>query len=370
MEGRGYVKTSPLDIYMKFDEAFRRRLDPNGNTWQVISAFMDEQSEDCVRQYPSGRNSIFDYKYRFANDFGARFTSKKGGASGRETLFEYANPECDLPGLQKMIGERQIDSGRELLSLLECKEDLTPHAVWTKLFLKKMINEGAKDLDVLSFNENLDLKGLSDNFEQLLTYIMDKQPIELCYKSFHSKCEVKKVHPYYLKMYNQRWFLVGLTLNEHRDETHPDEYYENYSFYALDRIEPLMANDGYTKRPAIRPWKGVAFRPSDEDFEDYFSDIVGVTPSPDGPQEVLLRFSLERFDYVRTKPIVGTQKIVKPGDVYYNAAFPTIKLKVHINRELVQRLLSFGEDLEVLAPDTLRETMAEKISLMAQKYQK
>lgn len=37
-----------------------------------------------------------------------------------------------------------------------------------------------------------------------------------------------------------------------------------------------------------------------------------------------------------------------------------VRLHLIVNRELVQLLLSFGPDVEVLAPQTLRDTLAEK----------
>jgi predicted DNA-binding transcriptional regulator YafY len=41
---------------------------------------------------------------------------------------------------------------------------------------------------------------------------------------------------------------------------------------------------------------------------------------------------------------------------------------VKINKELESQLLSFGEDLEVLAPADFRNHIAEKTKLMNQKY--
>ena len=47
---------------------------------------------------------------------------------------------------------------------------------------------------------------------------------------------------------------------------------------------------------------------------------------------------------------------------------PDEMLEVHINKELVQRLLSYGSDVTVLGPETLKQKMKEEIQKMADNY--
>ena len=44
-------------------------------------------------------------------------------------------------------------------------------------------------------------------------------------------------------------------------------------------------------------------------------------------------------------------------------------LRLVINPLLIQRILGFGEEVEVIAPQTLRESIKDSIQKMASKYQ-
>ena len=55
-------------------------------------------------------------------------------------------------------------------------------------------------------------------------------------------------------------------------------------------------------------------------------------------------------------------------DKQESADYAVITINVKINKELESQLLSFGEDLEVLAPTDFRNHIAEKTKLMNQKY--
>ena len=98
------------------------------------------------------------------------------------------------------------------------------------------------------------------------------------------------------------------------------------------------------------------------DFEEYFDDIVGVTFPKTGKKEmVILRFAHERFPYVTSKPLHHSQKIVNRDEC-------TISVEVIPNKELQQLLFSFGPDVEVLSPSSLREDIKAKIAELSTKY--
>ncbi|MCF0205523.1 MAG: WYL domain-containing protein [Muribaculaceae bacterium] len=377
--GRQNVTTKHFEIIRVFDDAFRRQLNDEGNRWQDIQRFLLQRMEEDNRRYPCSRGQIFEYKYFFENTLGAKF---KAGRNNRSTIFNYEDRNCVLKELQKLVGTNKKDGGQTLLDILEESRDNSALAVWTRIFLRKMLNEGESELDVLSFYENLHAKGL-EHFETLLKHILNKQPIKLFYKPRNKKEQlangdnvtmheakkyVKCVHPYFLKNYNMRWYLVCRSLD--KILKNKNIYKDDYQFIALDCIDDLKWSNGDIKVPAITLWHGEPFIECDEDFADFFSDMIGVTLSPEGPQEVILRFSKQRFDYVATKPMAGTQKILPQGHKFYDSTHPTISLYVHITKELVQQVLSFGDDIEVIAPESLRQEIAAKIHKMAKKYEK
>ena len=118
----------------------------------------------------------------------------------------------------------------------------------------------------------------------------------------------------------------------------------------MDRIEEMV----YSDTPYIRN--------TNIDFEEYFDDIVGVTFPKTGKKEmVILRFAHERFPYVTSKPLHHSQKIVNRDEC-------TISVEVIPNKELQQLLFSFGPDVEVLSPSSLREDIKAKIAELSTKY--
>lgn len=140
-------------------------------------------------------------------------------------------------------------------------------------------------------------------------------------------------HSYYLKQYNNRWFVFGLN---------SDNQDPNWNL-ALDRIESLSET-------------ALNYKPSETDWEDYFFDLVGVT-RPEGVelQEIVLKFSPEVAPYVITKPIHPSQK---------HKNEPTglkVKIKVITDYEFERLILSFGEQIKVISTQDFKEHIFHRL---------
>lgn len=189
--------------------------------------------------------------------------------------------------------------------------------------------------EIVGFDENLDLEGM-DNFTPLFNAIVDKQPLKLTYQSFkQDNKETIIVHPYYLKQYNKRWFLIAW--NDEKD------FMANYAFDRIKGIEDA----------------NVAYKPTDVNFFDYFEDMIGVSKDTrTEPQKVKLWVSREQWPYIRTKPLHGaTQRLVSMDE---KGAIITIE--VYLNYELEQQILSFGEKVKVLEPVELKNRIRERLA--------
>ena len=63
---------------------------------------------------------------------------------------------------------------------------------------------------VIGYEKNPFLTGI-ENLSVLYNYIVNKQVVKIKYKHF-TRGEMNHImHPYYLKQYNNRWFLFGIT---------------------------------------------------------------------------------------------------------------------------------------------------------------
>ena len=93
------------------------------------------------------------------------------------------------------------------------------------------------------------------------------------------------------------------------------------------------------------------------DFNTYFDNVLGVTVPYNVNEAVItieLKFTPNRFEYVKTKPLHKSQTIVSEENC-------VISITVCPTRELEQQLFSYGPDVEVLSPEGFRDNFAKKI---------
>ena len=187
---------------------------------------------------------------------------------------------------------------------------------------------------------NIDLKG-PHFLTPLFNAIINERVLLVKYKDFKSSEPYEiTFHPYYLKQYNNRWFVFGLN---------SDNQISNWNL-ALDRIEDLTETS-------------LKYQPSKTDWEEYFYDIVGVTrPKGVDLQEIILKFSPEVAPYVITKPLHPSQK---------HKNDPTgleVRIKVIPNFELERLVLSFREHVKVISPQDFKERISQRIISASRLY--
>ena len=76
---------------------------------------------------------------------------------------------------------------------------------------------------------------------------------------------------------------------------------------------------------------------------------------------MILKFDAARFPYIVSKPIHHTQRIANDEEF-------AVSLFVRPNKELEAQILSFGNQVEVLKPEWLRQQIADKIADIFNKY--
>lgn len=181
----------------------------------------------------------------------------------------------------------------------------------------------------------------TQHLQSLHRAIRHRQVIQLTYQSFDAaRSWQETVHPYLLKQYNHRWFLIGQASGR-----------PGISNFALDRIL------------AVEP-AALAFQPPATDLAARFAEIIGVSFPPEEPvQDVHLRFYHDRGQYVRTKPLHPSQQIV-----LQNGEVLELRLRLRLNRELETQLLAFGEDVEVLTPAALRTRLHDRLRSALTRY--
>ena len=184
---------------------------------------------------------------------------------------------------------------------------------------------------VIGFEQNQYLKGL-EYLSDIFNSIINKQCLRIVYRNFKGDENCWDIHPYYLKQYNTRWFLLGM-----------NDGYRNMTNIPLDRIESIELS-------------GVPYETTTIDFEEYFDDVIGVTiPKDQEPVNIQLKFSEDRYPYITSKPIHWSQKMI-------DGERCIVEISVIPNKELFALLLSYGKDVEVLSPEYVRAQIKEVIS--------
>lgn len=186
------------------------------------------------------------------------------------------------------------------------------------------------DRTIIQFERQTTATGL-EFMDDLFTGVKEKIVLKITYQPFGKKPYEQLVHPYLLKEYRNRWFLIA------RDNKH-----NTLCNLALDRMK------------SVKPTKGV-FRENDLfDPTTYFNNLIGVTfPLEEEVRPIVLNVKKAQVPYITSKPIHFTQEIENPFD----DGSILVRLKLINNYELRSVLLSYGADIEVLEPESLREQM-------------
>ena len=206
---------------------------------------------------------------------------------------------------------------------------------------------------IISFSNNPYLQN-SNLLGVLFDNISNQVVIKLKYHTFTDK-EAREIifHPYLLKQYNNRWYLIGAADNDGKILN-----------FALDRIDAVIA------LPEIK------YKPCNEDLADRFEDIIGVTLYEDRDVEHILFWVSNRSkDYVGTKPIHGSQCQYKgEKDEEFRRQYPSFdegaffSIDCIPNYELIRELCSFGKELIVLSPSSIQDDIFNSIKSMFDSY--
>ena len=165
----------------------------------------------------------------------------------------------------------------------------------------------------------------------IIEALRDKHAIQMTYQGFdktHPSTFV--IEPYCLKMFKQRWYLLAYS---------PDM--DRKLVYALDRMHEVEI----TKQKYELP--------NDFDAEFYFRNTYGVSFAEEQPEEVKISISAGQANYLRTLPLHPSQKEEERNEEYSVFSYYVVP-----TFEFCQELYQYGSDVEVLAPEKLRQEFA------------
>lgn len=177
-------------------------------------------------------------------------------------------------------------------------------------------------------------KGM-DHFYGLLHAIRNKRILTFeHFKYPDGGLTKRKVHPLALKESQGRWYLIAVDTKDKRLKT-----------FGLDRMENLEINKLKFKE---------TYSP---DLQNFFTYSFGISrPDETNPELIRLKFSHEQAQYIKTFPLHNSQKLIEEDKNNL-----VVEIKVYITYDLLKELISYGSDLEVLSPLSLRNVIKKSL---------
>lgn len=256
----------------------------------------------------------------------------------RRTFHTWKNEVEDIFGIiiecDKRDGDQYYIENREVL---EC--DSLQRWLLNTMSVSNMLMESK------SLNNRILLENIPSGQDYLATVLeaMKKSKLlEISYKGFGKQSESTfPVAPYCVKLFKQRWYLVGNSINENI-----------VRIYSLDRVLEAQLTSETFKYPD-------SFCP-----EEYFDGFYGVIHDEDYHVEtVVLRANATQANYLRSLPLHPSQK-----ETDRNADHSIFTLHVRPTFDFQQELLRNADAVEVMEPLWLRKEMAERTQRMCDMY--
>ena len=187
----------------------------------------------------------------------------------------------------------------------------------------------------------------SEYLTTIVNAMHDSQWLHITHQRFDSDATHEfYLAPYCLKVFKQRWYVFGAKCE--LDERLAVNASSTTRIYALDRVKKLEISDKTFKLP------------KNFDAEQYFAHSYGVFCGYE-PELIRARFDENAAPYVRTLPLHPSQKEVEPCVFEWYLA-PTL--------DFIQQLRTQGSQLEILAPQSLRDQFIKEAQDILGLYKK
>jgi predicted DNA-binding transcriptional regulator YafY len=244
------------------------------------------------------------------------------------------------------LKENELQLLNQTMQLLSRFEGV-PHFEWLEEINSRLSSQflmnPASQKPIVAFDENPYVEGMKF-YRDVYSAIVNKQVLEIKYQSFKIPEPFKyTIHPYFLKQYNNRWFLLGWY-----------EEWKEIATLALDRIVEME----HVSRP-YRENEGV-------DFSKFFDDVIGVSfPKGSELTEIHLWVDSKQWPYIKSKPLHKSQAIIAENE----DGSAEISISVIPNFELESRILAQGMHMKVLSPEPFREKIQTQIEQAIKNYE-
>ena len=182
-----------------------------------------------------------------------------------------------------------------------------------------------------------------ENVQIILEAIDMKKGIECEYYSFNRQTvKHQLLIPYFLRTWEQRWYLVA----------EPDNHHHGISIFALERMDNITLTE-----EKMTPTHDIT-------VEEYFDGSFGANHSDEQKPDIIrIKVYGQQVEYIKTLPIHESQK-----EVEINPEWSIFEYRLVPCYNFYQQLLWHREKLEVLEPQYVRDEIKISIQKMLEHY--
>lgn len=281
------------------------RLRKSPATFEEIDNYLTQQSE------------FQGYKFNVSKRQFQRDLSDIGSIFEIEINYDFSRQVYAInEELQSEISQRRLEAF-DTFNVLKIGENTTK-----SIHFEKRRPQGTEHLFGL-------LHAINNHLQVRFTY----------HKFWEDQPTFRSVEPLALKEFKNRWYLIARQFDTETTGM-------VIKTFGLDRITALdIARTKFNDQANF-------------DIDEQFRDCFGIiSPRDEEPQEVILSFGPDQGKYIKSLPLHESQQIIVDNNNELQ-----IKLFLYVTYDFEMELLSHGEHVKVLKPDSLNEEMKTRYS--------
>ena len=174
--------------------------------------------------------------------------------------------------------------------------------------------------------------------------IIEHRVVEIHYQSGGKPMKIRKIEPYTIALFQSSLYIIAAACEIDDPET-------RVRSWKLDRFQKATATDEYFKEP------------EDLDVDQFVGHTLHMFVRRNDPIEFKIRVSADGAQWILEDPMHPEQVVEKLPDGGIEVTVPAAH-----EMEIIPRVLSMGENAELLEPAKARQSLAEIVTKMAGKY--
>ncbi len=174
----------------------------------------------------------------------------------------------------------------------------------------------------------------------ILEALHDHKTLNVCYQKFDG--DIIKEHeiaPVVLKEDKQMWYVIGNSIK-----------HDSLITFALDRIASLDVTDS-------------EFEKIEFNSDEYFKYAFGITVTSYEPEEVIISFTPNQGNYIRTLPIHSSQEVLIDDEKEFR-----IRIIVELTYEFYSKIKSYADQATIISPAGIAMEVKESFERAVLKY--